>query len=324
MRLNFSADTFITSRPDFDKLNLLNSSEKVDLELMLAKRADLTYRADKGEVMRILNKNNQLDAFRAGGLAGLDPFTRQQIDALRNNNTDWGKLLYRNAINKQYGLSLSGGSDRSDYYFSLGYFDEEGTTIGTGFKRYNLTLKNNYKISDKFSAGISIFGTQSEKESFMTDADAAANPINYSRNANPYLTPFNADGSYKYDPDIDGTRDAYIPFNFLEERENTSYTLKNHSLKGILDLEYKVSKSLKFVSQLGLQYDTNKTEKFAAENTYFTRKMKEGTRYFKNGTANYFLPAGGVKQNWDNDFFQYNWKLQGYTAQELIQYMRSI
>ncbi len=311
MRLNFSADTFITSRPDFDKLNLLNSSEKVDLELMLAKRADLTYRADKGEVMRILNKNNQLDAFRAGGLDGLDPFTRQQIDALRNNNTDWGKLLYRNAINKQYGLSLSGGSDRSDYYFSLGYFDEEGTTIGTGFKRYNLTLKNNYKISDKFSAGISIFGTQSEKESFMTDADAAANPINYSRNANPYLTPFNADGSYKYDPDIDGTRDAYIPFNFLEERENTSYTLKNHSLKGILDLEYKVSKSLKFVSQLGLQYDTNKTEKFAAENTYFTRKMKEGTRYFKNGTANYFLPVGGVKQNWDNDFFQYNWKLQG-------------
>jgi hypothetical protein len=53
----------------------------------------------------------------------------------------------------------------------LGYYDEEGTTIGTGFKRYNLTLKNNYKLSDKLTAGISVFGTQSEKESFMTDAD---------------------------------------------------------------------------------------------------------------------------------------------------------
>ncbi|MBB6331290.1 TonB-linked SusC/RagA family outer membrane protein [Chryseobacterium sediminis] len=310
LRLNFSADTFVTSRPDFGKLNLLNASEKVDLELMLAKRADLTYRADKGEVMRILTQNNQLDAFRNGGFDALNSFTRQQINGLRNNNTDWGKLLYRNAINKQYGLSVSGGSDRADYYFSLGYYDEEGTTIGTGFKRYNLTLKNNYKLSDKLNAGISIFGTQSERESFVTDADASINPVNYSRNANPYLKPFNADGSYNYDKDMDGFEDRYIPFNFLEERENTNYSLKNNSLKAILDLEYKASKSLRFTSQLGIQYDTNKTEKFAAENTYFTRKMKENTRYYKDGKYNYFLPAGAVKQNWDNDFFQYNWKLQ--------------
>ncbi|WP_068944217.1 SusC/RagA family TonB-linked outer membrane protein [Chryseobacterium timonianum] len=311
MRLNFSADTFVTARPDFEKLNLMNASEKVDLELMLAQRADLTYRADKGEVMRILTQNNQLDDFRTGGLGALSPLTRNQINALRNNTTDWGKLLYRNAINKQYGVSISGGGETSDYYFSLGYYDEEGTTIGTGFKRYNLTLKNNYKLSDKLTAGISVFGTQSEKESFMTDADAAASPINYSRNANPYMNPFNPDGSYRYDKDIDGFADTYIPFNFLEERQNTSYTLKNHSLKAILDLEYKVSKNLKFTSQLGIQYDTNKTEKYAGQETYFTRKMKEGTRYYKDGGYKYFLPAGDIKQNWDNDFFQYNWKLQG-------------
>jgi len=311
MRLNFSADTFVTARPDFSKLNLLNASEKVDLELMLAGRADLTYRADKGEVMRILMKNGQLDAYRNGGLGALNSFTRQQIDGLRANNTDWGKLLYRNAINKQYGVSLSGGSDRSDYYFSLGYFDEEGTTIGTGFERYNLTLKNNYKISDKLSAGISVFGTKSEKESFMTDADASASPVNYSRNANPYMNPFNPDGSYNYDKDIDGFGDTYIPFNFLEERTNTNYTLKNHSLKAILDLEYKATKNLRFTSQLGIQYDTNKTEKYAGQETYFTRKMKEGTRYYKDGAYRYFLPAGDIKQNWNNDFYQYNWKLQG-------------
>lgn len=311
LRVNFSADTFITARPDFGKLNLLNASEKVDLELMLANRTDLTYRTDKGEVMRILTQNGQLDAYRNGGLGALNMLTRQQIDGLRNSNTDWGKLLYQNAINKQYGVSISGGSDRSDYYFSSGYYDEEGTTIGTGFERYNLTLKNNYKINDKLNFGVSVFGTQSERTSFVTDADASISPINYSRNANPYLSPYNADGSYRYDKDIDGFEDRYIPFNFLEERENTSYTLKNQSLKAIFDLDYKLAKGLKITSQLGLQYDGNKTEKFAAENTYFTRKMKEGTRYYKDGAYRYFLPDGGVKQNWDNSFFQYNWKLQG-------------
>jgi hypothetical protein len=44
-------------------------------------------------------------------------------------------------------------------------------------------------------------------------------PVNYSRNANPYLTPYNPDGSYRYDKDIDGFADTYVPFNFLEERE---------------------------------------------------------------------------------------------------------
>ena len=310
MRVNFSADTFVNFRPDFSKLNLLNSSEKVDLELMLASRPELTYRDDKGEVMRILNANNQLSTYRLGGWNALDPTTQSQINALRSNNTDWGKLLYRTAINRQYGASISGGTDNSNYYFSLGYFDEQGTTIGTGFERFNLTLKNNFKINDKLNVGVSIFGTQSEKKSFVTDADASINPANYSRNVNPYLNPFNADGSYKYDQDIDGFDDRYVPFNFLEERENSYYTLKNKSLKAILDLEYKLSKSLKLTSQLGVQYDINDTEKFTGKDTYYTRKLKEATRYYQGGSYKYFLPEGAIKQNWDNDYFQYNWKLQ--------------
>ncbi len=310
MVVNFSANTFVTARPDFDKLNLLNSSQKVDLELMLAGRSDLTYRTDKGEVMRLLSGAGELDAFRANGFGGLSAVTQNSINALRQHNTDWGKLLYRNAINKQYGLSLSGGNERSDYYFSLGYYDEQGTTIGTNFQRYNLTLKNNYKLSDKFNVGIAIFGTQSEKKSFVSDTDASINPSNYSRNANPYLNPLNTDGSYNYDKDIDGYSDRYVPYNYLEERENTSYDLTNRSLKAIMDLEYDVAKGLKLTSQLGIQYDSNKTEKFADKETYFTRKMREATRYYQNGNYHYFLPVGGVMQNWDNEFFQYNWKAQ--------------
>jgi hypothetical protein len=47
---------------------------------------------------------------------------------------------------------------------------------------------------------------------------------------------------------------------------------------------------------LGIQYDTNKTEKYAAQNTYFTRKMREGTRYYKDGAYRYFLPDGAVNK----------------------------
>lgn len=311
MKVNFTANTFINERPNFSKLNLMNSSEKVDFELMLAGRSDIqNTRSNQGEVMRILNSANELDAYRTNGFAGLSGNTQNAINNLRNTNTDWGKELYRQTFNKQYGLSLSGGTDHSDYYFSLGYYNEEGATIGTGFERFNLTLKNNFQVTDKFKVGVALFGTQSKKNSFVSDTDASINPSNYSRNANPYLKPYNEDGSYMYDKDIEGTKDAYIPFNFVEERNNTSYELVNKSFKAVFDAEYQILNDLKITSQLGLQLDNSDTEKYLGKDTYFTRKFREGTRYSKNGENHYFLPDGGIIENYNANYFQYNWKTQ--------------
>ncbi|CAM4168683.1 MULTISPECIES: SusC/RagA family TonB-linked outer membrane protein [Flavobacterium] len=310
MSVNFTANTFVTQKPDFSKLNLMNANQKVDFELALAGRSDLTFRDDKGEISRILNGSGELDAYRTGGFSALTPGTQQAINTLRNNQTDWGNLLYRTAVNKQYGLSLSGGGEKSDYYFSLGYYDEKGTTIGTGFERYNITLKNNYELSDRFKVGIGLFGSQSKNSSYISDSDAFTNPANYSRNANPYLSPKDENGNYIYDQDIQGYSDRYVPFNFLEERENTSYELKTRAIKAIFDLEYKVIKDLKLTSQIGLQMDNSGTEKYAGKETYFSRKEKEKTRRYSNGSYYYFLPEGGIIQNWNTDFFQYNIKTQ--------------
>ena len=304
MKINFTANTFVTQRPDFGKLNLMNASQKVDFELAMANRSDLTYRPDGGEIARILNGANELAAFRTGGISALSPATQQSIAALRKNNTNWGDLLYQTAINSQYGLSLSGGGEKSDYYFSLGYYDEKGTTIGTGLNRYNLTLKNNFEVSDKLKVGVGLFGSQNTTTSYITDTDGFTNPANYSRNVNPYLTPLNADGKYNYDKDISGYSGRYLPFNILEERENTSYDLKNRALKALLDVEYKITDDLRATSQLGLQLDNNSSEKYAGKETYFTRKEREKT--LVNGK--YFLPLGGIIQNNNTDFFQYNWK----------------
>lgn len=310
MNVNFSANTFYTMRPDFDKLNLMNASEKVDFELGLASRTDLDFRSGKGEIMRILNNSGELNTYRDNGFSALSANTQFAINSLRKTNSNWGDLLYRSAANTQYSLSISGGGETSDYYFSLGYYNEEGTTIGTGFDRYNITLKNNYRLSDKLKAGVSLFASQSNKESYVTGTDAFTNPANYSRNANPYLAPYTADGLYQYDQDIEGFEGRYVPFSFLEERENTSYDLKNNALKAIFDASYDITGDLKVSTQLGLQLDKSSTEKYAAADSYFTRKMRERTRRYSSdlGGYYYFLPEGGVIQNWEDSFFQYNWK----------------
>ena len=314
MAINFNANTFIDQRPDFSKLNLMNATEKVDFELGLASRPDLTYRDNLGAVSRILNKSGELNAYRKGGFSALNPSTQQQINALRNTNTDWGKELYQAAANQQYTLGLSGGTEQASYYFSGGYYNEKGSTIGTGLKRYNTTLKTDFIISPKLKFGASLFGSVTNQNNYLTESDSFTSPSRYVRNVNPYLTPRDGSGAYIYDPDIQGTAnlsgDVFVPFNILEERENTRYKLNNKSFKGIFDVNYKILKELNFRSEMGLQFEENGSEKYGSADTYYVRKYREKSRFYNSATKKYeyFLPAGGVIQNQNTSFFQYNWK----------------
>ncbi|MDD6778422.1 MAG: TonB-dependent receptor plug domain-containing protein, partial [Bacteroidales bacterium] len=87
-KVNFSTRLTVSPRQGIDRLNLLNSSEKVDLELALL-GSDFTYRSGKGEVSRIINAAGELNAYTQGGWAALSADTQQRINALRSVNTDW-------------------------------------------------------------------------------------------------------------------------------------------------------------------------------------------------------------------------------------------
>ena len=308
MRINTNANVFVTQRPDFSKLNLLNASQKVDLELYLASRPDLTYQQNRGAVARILNNYNQYDNFQNNGFDAISSAAQNAINDLRNVNTNWGKELYQMAVNQQYTLSISGGSEHNDYYFSAGLFDEQGTTIGTGQKRFNITLKDNFSITDKLKVGVALFGSQNRTSSYISGADAYTNPAYYARHANPYLRLTDAAGNYVYDPDLVERSDLNLNYNVLEERRNTAHEYKANSLKSIFNIDYDFNEDLKFSTQLGLQLDFNSTEKVSDKNSYYTRKYRQQSRYSVSGGYDYYMPEGGIIQNWNADVFQYNWK----------------
>ena len=229
-----------------------------------------------------------------------------------SNGTDWGREIYRTALNQQYSVSISGGSGKTGYYFSGGYYNEQGTTVGTGFERLNLTMKTDYDLLQNLRFGASVFVGQNKNDSYLSDTDVFTNPSRYTRTVNPYLNAYNPDGSYAYDPDMTvntGNTDV-LDFNFLEERARTEYTLKTRSIKTIFDLDYRPVKGLKLYTQFGLQVDNSATEKMAQENTYFTRKYQ--LKSMVDQVVR--LPKGGVIQNWNGDLSQYNWKAQAEYA----------
>ena len=156
-----------------------------------------------GGVARILDKAGERPALVNGGsLASLSPETQSAIGALRRNGTDWGREIYRTALNQQYSVSISGGSGKTGYYFSGGYYNEQGTTVGTGFERLNLTMKTDYDLLQNLRFGASVFVGQNKNDSYLSDTDVFTNPSRYTRTVNPYLNAYNPDGSYAYDPDM--------------------------------------------------------------------------------------------------------------------------
>lgn len=311
MKVSFTTNTSFVMRPDMSRLNLMNSNDKVDFELQMAARKefDIDYNnSGKGSVTRILDKYNQKDAYRLGGFSSISNQAKQEINALRAINTDWGKELYQTATNQEQSLSISGGTDKANYYFSTGYYNEKGTTIGTGMERFNLTMKSDYQIFKNLNIGASVFYNKKNQESYLTGTDSFTNPSRYSRTANPYLEPKNKDGEYVYDQEINGYSGRHIPFSFMEERENTSNELKSNNLNAVFDLNLKLDENLKFHSQLGLQISNSDTEQFADINTYNARKAREKSRFFEKGKPIYFIPEGGVLKTWNSTDSQWNWK----------------
>lgn len=304
-QINFSMKLTYNPKTDIDRLNLLNSDEKVDLELGLL-QSDYTYRENKGDVARIIAGYGLTDAYKAGGWNALSPEAQADINALRAVNTDWNDILFRGVFNQEYNVSLSGGSEKATYYSALGYYVEQGNVESVKNDRFNLTLKTDYRINSKLKVGASVFANRRKQRSYLTYNEGFTNPVYYSRIANPYMRPFDDEGNYIYDTNVQHRQgDDIVPdFNIFEERVNTSNENTFTSLMSIFDAEFKWNEHFKVTSQFGLQWDENMIEKYAGQDSYAMRREKEQHQY--NGTT--VLPEGGSNKITENHSSQWTWK----------------
>jgi len=78
--------------------------------------------------------------------------------AYGNANNDWFKIMYRDhATSLEHNLSLNGGTDKTTYYVSGNYMDQNGLMRYNqdGYQRYGISAKINNKITDEISVNYS-------------------------------------------------------------------------------------------------------------------------------------------------------------------------
>jgi TonB-linked SusC/RagA family outer membrane protein len=91
-----------------------------------------------------------------GGSVGSLPYTDPQS---LGKGTDWQDAIFNNNARIQnHDLSISAGSEKSTYYFSLGYFEQEGIVAPeiSNYKRYNARLNSNHKVTKWLTIGNNI------------------------------------------------------------------------------------------------------------------------------------------------------------------------
>jgi TonB-linked SusC/RagA family outer membrane protein len=86
------------------------------------------------------------------GAPGTDPslyhlYTNQITKAAKNGN-DWYHDIFKPVTVQQHNISASGGSDRSQYFYSFSYTDQPGTLIYTTLKRYSVRINSTYSFAD--------------------------------------------------------------------------------------------------------------------------------------------------------------------------------
>ena len=100
-----------------------------------------------------------------------------QITRANKEGTNFYNEITRNAITQSHNISVSAGSDKSSYYFSLGYLNQEGIQRFQYLKRYSVRANTQFNINDKIRVGENafvfyktnpIFGNQSEGSPFTT------------------------------------------------------------------------------------------------------------------------------------------------------------
>ncbi|MEP5339330.1 MAG: TonB-dependent receptor [Algibacter sp.] len=88
-------------------------------------------------------------------------------------DTDWQDLIYRTGNTSNHQLSISGGSDKVNYYASGTYFSQDGILVNSGYERVSFLSNLNAQVTDKLKVGLNLTGGLSTKSGVTTQSDGS-------------------------------------------------------------------------------------------------------------------------------------------------------
>lgn len=189
--------------------------------------------------LEMMNGAELYDYYKSFSNADQINFPRWNED-LRNDNFDWWDLATQSGVTQEYNLSLSGGGEKINSYFSLGYYDEEGAVKGYDLQRYNFRYRTNYKPFSWLTIKPSVAGA-------MRNTHDAQYSVTAMYSMFPWDSPYDDEGNLvpdRYSGWVNSQSTNYL--NDLHYGNHTDY--KTYEFSGNFDFDIRITDWLTFSS----------------------------------------------------------------------------
>ena len=175
---------------------------------------------------------------------------------LAGNTFDWYDSTFRTGINQDYNASISGATDKVNYYLSVGYMDNEGAVQGNDYHAFRSNMKINAKITDWLEVGANVNFQDRSDGDIQVSLGSNYWDNNMLRNS-PYASMYSENGGYEQYP-MSGTP-TNGGYNYYFDRQyydlEKGYTVLNTIFNAKLTLPLGFSYQFNAAPRLQWFYD---------------------------------------------------------------------
>ena len=174
----------------------------------------------------------------------------QNYNYLSLTDVNWMEAVFNDsAMLQSHELSVSGATETTNYYFSGGYYDQEGIAPGSQFTRYSMRFNFEQQMSKWLKMGTNTMFNYQNIAQADEGAYTLVTPISAARFMLPYWNPYKQDGSLASINDGTWTGSGQNPLEWLA---NNPVAYKKYKLFSTVFAEMKLYKNLVFKSQFGV------------------------------------------------------------------------
>lgn len=208
--------------------------------------------------------------------------------------TDWEDVVFRTGMRQDYNASISGATDRVNYYLSFGYLRNEGVTTGDDYKSFRSNVKINGKVTDWLEIGANINFQDRSDGGLAIDLDTEQDPYSYVTmlRLSPFASLYNEDGSYKQYP-MDSN--LHYGYNYFFDNQyydlEKGYTVFNTIFNAKVKLPFNITYDFNIAPRYQFFYDryfmSNELPNSDAKTKGVNRGWGKNFDYSLNNTINW-------------------------------------
>lgn len=327
--ISYTGEYTMRLKPHYSNFNIMNSQDQMSIYqelyqkgyLNVAEVANANTSGVYGKMYDLLSQYNATTG--QFGLENTELAKNAYLRAAEYRNTNWFDELFSTAIMHNHSVSISGGTDKSNYYASVSAMFDPGWYKRSKVQRFTANLNTTYHVSKKVDVNVlanASYRKQQAPGTLGREVDPATGEVKRDFDINPYSYSLNTsrtlDANTYY-------RRNYAPFNIFNELQNNYIDLNVHDFRLTSSIDYKPIRELKITGLVAVKSANSSAEHYIMDNSNQalayrsagTTTIRDNNPFLYTDKDNAYalpktvLPYGGFYEPSNNRFFGWDTRL---------------